>query len=288
MHSEPLPRPFGVLLAEQVRTVRLALRWEILLAAAALVVIGALIVMMGLRYQERLDLTPEILQPALIAALVLPFRVWKSDPVFEGAFLWTLPVRRQHAAMAKLIAGAAWLLAAMLALLATLAIAALATGGSFGIEETRAVASANGASAAQVRWTTPVWTWLVPFGAALMVYLFSSAAVLGLRYPLRWSAGLMVLGTLILFLASGIASDGAVEHIIGWFRDTVMIGRYGLDFALNAGEGALSYWVDDPGPGGHRVWTALPVAGQWAMALIVWLGIASLALAAAIRRHWER
>src|SRR5690606_39002395 len=106
---------------EQVRVVALALRREAMLAAAALGGVCLLTAMMGLRYNEQLDLTPDILEPTLLVAMVLPFAVWKGDPVFGGAFLWTLPVRRQTAALAKVLAGALWLMAAMLVTLVSLA-----------------------------------------------------------------------------------------------------------------------------------------------------------------------
>lgn len=290
MHSpDSLRLAFGALLAEQVRAVALALGREAVLAASALAAVSAFTVLMGLKYSERLDLVPEMLQPVLLIALLLPFAVWKGDPVFGSAFLWTMPVRRQTAALAKVLAGAFWLLAAMLVTLVSLMLAALATGGHVGIAEIRLVETSGGlGTAAHVPWVTPFWAWLVPFVGALLLYLASSAAVLGLRRPIRWLAGSAIALTLLLFLAMGVGPDGAVERVVEQVSEPLMHGRFGLDFALTGGSMSLAHEIRKPGPGSWVLWSELPEMERWAMAVLLWLGLLLLALALAIRRHWER
>lgn len=288
MTSPDLPRlSFGALFAEQVRVVALALRREAVLAGAALAVICGLTVMMGLKYNEQLDFVPDITQPTLLVALLLPFAVWKGDPIFGGAFLWTMPVRRQTAAIAKVLAGGLWLMVAILVTTVLLGLSAATTGGAIGISQTRLVGSSVG-GAAQVAWTTPAWTWLVPFVSALLLYLASSAALLGLRHPIRWLAGVVVATFILMFVAAGVGQDGAFEQVMEAVSETLIHGRFGLDFALTAGTVTQVHEFDKPGPGSYILWSTLPEFGRWAMAALVWFGTVSLVLALAIRRHWER
>jgi hypothetical protein len=223
-------------------------------------------------------------------ALLLPWAVWRGDPAFGRAYLWTLPVRRQQAAIARIAAGAMWLVLILVAALVALLATAAATGGAVGLDEVRLVGpSGTGpAAAARVAWATPVWMWLVPFGAALTLYLASSAALSGLRHPLRWLGGAAVAMALIVVLALNMGPHNRLYDGIGPFAETLIGGAWGLDFAVTGGVDSLSEEVDVPGPGSVDLWRALPTAGAWAGALAVWLGAALLALALALRRHWER
>jgi hypothetical protein len=287
---ERLRRPFGALLAGEVRITGLAIGREAALAAAALGCICLLTVTTALRYHEPLDAVPELLLATLPIALLLPWAVWRGDPAFGRAFLWTLPVRRQQAAAAKIVAGGLWLILIVAAALAALIATALATGGRIGFEEIRLVGPvlAGPEAAARVHWTTPAWMWLVPFGGALFVYLAGSAALVGLRHPVRWLGGVAVGAILLAVLAINLGPHNPLQHSLDRLLEALVGGRFGLDFALTGGVTSLSQEIDTPGPGSVDLWRALPEAGRWAMALIVWLGAALLALALALRRHWER
>jgi hypothetical protein len=289
----PLPdrlsRPFPSLLASELRIVGLALGREGLLAAGALAAAAFLTAATAIRYGERLDVVPEMLLVALPVSLFVPRFVWKGDPPFGRAVLWNLPVRRHHAALARIVAGALWLMLALLIAFLLLIATALATGGGIGIAELRAVgpfATGLGA-AASVPWTTPAWMWLVPFGAALLFYVASSAVIVGFRHPVRWlaaaSVAMVLLGVLAIFLGRHNPLQQGLDHML----ETLIGGRYGLDFALTGGVTSLSREIDVPGPGSVNLWSALPQAGRWASALALWLGGALIALALALRRHWE-
>jgi hypothetical protein len=287
---EPVRRSFGALLGGQLRATGLAIHREAALAAAVLALAWLLIVTTSLRYHERLDAIPEILLATLPVALLLPWAVWRGDPAFGRAYLWTLPVRRQRAAAAKIAAGALWLVLILLVAMAALIGMAAATGGSVGLEEVRLVGPFDSgvAGAARVRWTTPAWMWLVPIGSALTLYLASSAVLVGLRHPLRWIGGVAVALVLIVVLAVNMGPDNPLSQGLGRFAETLVGGRWGLDFAVTGGAAALVEEVDVPGPGSVNLWRGLPTAGAWAGALAAWLGAALLALALALRRHWER
>jgi hypothetical protein len=288
MLSPETHRPaFGALLTGQLRAVALALVREATLAGIALALICILSLLMALRYNERLDLDPGLLQPTLIVAMLLPFAVWKGDPAFGHAYLWTLPVRRQEAAIAKTLAGAVWLMAAMLVTFLSLSAVVLASGGSVGVSAVRLVDMGGGlATATRMNWSTPVWMWLTPFGSALVLYLLVSAALLGLRYPFRWLAGIGAGVPLVLILMASIAPEGVIDRAVETFRETLWGGAFGIDFVMNGGETSLGDFVsrDDR----RILWRSLPDPGRWAMATFVWLSAAALAVALALRRHWER
>jgi len=281
---------FAALLGSQLRTTGLAIHREAALAAAALALACLLAVTTSLRYHDRIHAIPEILLASLPVALLLPWAVWRGDPAFGRAYLWTLPVRRQRAAAAKIAAGALWLVLILLVALAALFAIAVATGGSIGPEESRLVGpfAAGPAAAVRVSWRAPAWMWLVPFGSALTVYLASSAALVGLRHPLRWLGGAAVAAVLIAVLTVNMGPDNPLNEGLRRFAEALVGGRWGLDFALTGGMAALSEEFDVPGPGSVNLWRALPSAGPWLAALAVWLGGALLALALALRRHWER
>jgi energy-converting hydrogenase Eha subunit E len=228
-----LHRPFGALLAVEFRTVGMAIAREGLLALAAFLAVCVLTAVTAIRSDDRLEVGPELLLPVLPLSLILPWLVWKGDPVFGRALLWTLPVRRQRAAAAKVAAGALWLMLGVLLTFAGLALTTLASGGKFGCEEVRFLAPPSGGpvGAERVQWTTPVWAWLMPFGGALLAYTAGSAVLLGLRHPLRWLAGaastLVLLGVLAVNLGPTARSPAPSTACSRWSSmvPTVWISR---------------------------------------------------------------
>lgn len=284
---EPRALPFRSILVEQIRVTGFALLREGVLAAAALALISTIALFAAWRYDEQLYLEPELLLPPLFAAALLPFAVWKGDRPFDRAILWTLPVHRQRAAIAKVLAGAAWLTLAMLVTFAALALVSLASGGGVGEHEVRMVEAVGGALTRH-DWRTPGWMWLVPFVAALIVYLIGSAAVLGFRYPVRWIAGLGVGAGLLLSAANNLGPPGGFERAVAQLWDWCLNGPIGIDYLLSGGEGSLSYWRPGTGKRYVQIWAALPAIGGWALAAGAWFAAALALFGLAIRRHWER
>ena len=217
---EPPPIPFGRVLAEQIRATGFALAREAMFGGAALALICVLSISMAWRENDQLHFQPELLTPALFFAALLPFAVWKGDKAFGRAFLWTLPVRRQQAAIAKVLAGAAWLMAAMLVTFAALSLVALVSGGGLGAQRMRLLDGGTGdvAQAVQVVWTMPTWMWLMPFVNVLTLYLASSAAILGLRHPIRMVAGAALALALFCTVIINFAPDSAIVNGLGALR----------------------------------------------------------------------
>jgi hypothetical protein len=159
----PAPRWRDVVLP-QVAVVGLGLRREALVLAAVLAVgtllIGADVICGGPGFDSG------EMFPTTLIAFLFPFLVWRSDQRFGPSFLWTLPVDRRRLALAKVLAGWVWLMAA----LTVFSVWLLALGFLAGAPPARTVMR-------------------VPFTATLALYLFGSALVLGLRHPVRWLLG---------------------------------------------------------------------------------------------------
>jgi hypothetical protein len=130
--------------------------------------------------------------------------------------------------------------------------------------------------------------WAVPFGAALTVYAASSALLLGLRHPVRAVGAVALAVALFVILALNLGHDSALNHGLGRFLGVLIGGQWGLDFLMTGGLTSLSRHIEVPGADSRELWVALPTAGRWAAALLVWFGAALIALALALRRHWER
>ena len=81
-----LRRPFGTLLASELRVVGLALSREAALAAAGLALLCFLVAATAIRYGERLDAMPELLLAVMPVAAILPWLVWKGDPPSAAPF----------------------------------------------------------------------------------------------------------------------------------------------------------------------------------------------------------
>lgn len=172
----PGPRWRDVVL-EQIRIVGLslgpaALILAVVLASGTVMIVGEIIGgSPGFDSDETFPTAP--------IAFLYPFAVWRNEKRFGPAFLWTFPVDRRRLALAKVFAGLVWLMAAV----AFFAIWLFALGR---LDDASSVLTVG----------------RVPFVATFAMYLFGSALVLGLRYPLRW-----LLGGAGVFVLMGTVSD---------------------------------------------------------------------------------
>jgi hypothetical protein len=292
------PRARAVV-GEQVRAVGLALRAPALAAAALLAVATAIAAADLRRGGGDGGFHPELSTLPSAAGLLLPAFVWRGEPRFGPSFFWTLPVDRRRHALAKVLAGWAWLMAAVALFSLWLLAFALASGG--GVLADEAVRLLPGAPPAGLpipqpvdaaalqtaRWSREPLLWLVPFTSATAAYAIASAAALGLRHPLRWLAGAAL--ALLLSLAVIRAADArrAGELLQGAVR-TVCVGRYGLDALLTARAETLSTDVTLTTGEVLRVWRGRPEVGTWLAATLLWTGGGLGALWVAASRHRER
>jgi hypothetical protein len=234
--------PFGAILAEQLRVAAPSLVRE---TAFVPVLLAALAAFMIVQFAVGGDTFSVALEPAhLLAALplavLLPHSIWKADPPFGRAFLWTLPVSRQRSILARVTAGGLCLVLALLLLFAV----AGALGGGFGGAEP--------------------WQWAAPFTASLVVYVFASAAIVGIKHRMRWAAGLFGFWC-VLALLVGTLPQPTVARVTGGVL-AFWSGRFGPDHVLTGGPSGAAHWIE---------------------ATLIWGAAAFLALALAIRRHRE-
>ncbi len=188
----PIPRWRDVVL-EQVRIVGLSLRTVALVFAIVLgagtLMIGSEIIGGGPGFDSRETF------PTALVSFLYPFAVWRGERLFGPAFLWTLPVDRRRLALAKVLAGWVWLMAALAVFVSWLLTLTF-------------LSRATPAAPILAR---------IPFTATLAAYLFGSALVLGLRHPLRWLLGavgvLFLMGTLSDVLSQ--PNDGEWQHVPG-------------------------------------------------------------------------
>lgn len=229
----PTPRWRDVV-HEQVRVTGLSLRSVALIFAIVLGIGTVLVVGDILGGGPGFD-SRETFPTALISFL-FPFAVWRGEPRFGPAFLWTLPVDRRRLALAKVLAGGVWLMAALAIFVAWLL------------------------TLARLSPTTPAAALLVriPFTATVATYLLGSALVLGLRHPLRWLFGaagvLFLMGKLSDVLSQ--PNDQEWQHVpgAGTFFSTVQHAasvwqtlpepaRWTITTFLWLGAGAAALWL---------------------------------------------
>ncbi|MYF61783.1 MAG: hypothetical protein F4179_08940 [Gammaproteobacteria bacterium] len=262
---------------EQLRVVGLAIRREGALAALVLV-LGSLALiefsrMPVLQAMVDWEVGQLVFDPgeppwgffAVLAALLLPFVVWKGERRFGDTPLWSMPVDHRRHTLFKVAAGWVWLLAILSAALVWVTLTVLASGGTLGVDEVRLlVLDPAGAAAGtpgameSVNWTTPWWEWALPFTSATAAYLVASTLMLATRRPLFWAAGLWVAGGVVL----GIAD----------FRDIDWIQRASDFVAWYIGGDSFTRGMQLPS-GGREVWTLLPTARMWTASSALWIGL---------------
>ena len=254
----PTPR-WRDAVAEQVRIVGLNLRREAL-AAAVVLVVATLPVLIDLG-RGRPGFGSDESLPTTVFSFLLPFAVWRGERRFGPDFLWTLPVDRQQIALARVIAGWVWLMAAV---------------GAFVIWLLALALFANASSAETLM--------RVPFIATTAMYMFGSALVLGFRHPLRWLLGTVGVVFLLLMLADAMGRTESGEwQIVAWSSvlRSAVYGPYGLRTLLSSS--GFFFTVRDS----RAAWQTIPDLAQWATATFLWLGAGLIALCAAISRHGE-
>lgn len=268
-------------LTEQIRILGLGLRREGMIIGGLVLLVTGMALFDAFERDSRLDFPTDASFVLPLLALVAPFAIWKGERLFGNAHLWSLPVERSTHALIKVLAGAFWVYAALLAIFVWLVALAAMTGGAvFGPQERLLI---DGPAMAEdlrtIQWTTPPWQWASLLTGTLIAYLLGSALVLGVRYPLRWIAGVLF----ALMLASAV-SERAAENI----TQVLLIGPFGLDNVLSGGTERLDVAVRLPNGDIAVAWQGLPTVGPWAAATALWFVIASAALWLAAWRHRER
>jgi hypothetical protein len=292
-HAPPALR---AVLAAQLRVVGYALRAPALVAAAAAGVTTLVIAGSHLRAGERIDFEPQLSMLPGVAGILLAPWVWRGRERTGDGFLWMLPVDRRTHALARVFAGWAWLMAAVALFVAWLLALALATGGTvLGAQaalvlpspEPPAPGTLDPSALRALRWTPSPLLWLAPFTGATGAYLVASALTLGVRRPLRWLGGVL----LVAFLVSefGLAAGRRPLALLpAHLLRTALEGPYGVDALLTGRTESLRTMVTLAGGRPTLVWRELPDLGAWARATLLWTCAGLLLVWLAASRHRER
>lgn len=285
----------GAVVREQLRTVGGALRTPALVVGAIAAIGTALIVLDVVRRGVVLDFHPEHQVLPSVVGFLFPVAVWMGVRPFGDDLLWTLPVERRGHALARVLAGWTWLMAAVAVFVLWQLALAMLSGGNILGEETVLLVAASELGATQIEpsalrrvsWSAQPAFWLVPFTGATGMYLLASALALGTRRPLWWIVGTPLLMLLLALLND--VTDGAWHYLHPErLIELVVGGPYGMDAFLTARAGLLE--IDLTLTTGESVaaWRGVPELGEWTAATLLWLGAGLLLLWAAASRHRER
>lgn len=289
-----VPRMRDVLVA-QLHATRFALRVPIVITVVS-AVLGT--VVLGLQVasghlEKNLLAQPSSL-PGIVGAL-LPVAIWAREERFGPGYMWTLPVDRSRHALLRVLAGWLWLIAGLI--LYSLCILALAfiAGESVPPVETMHLLTAPYSRSVPVdpatlriaRWAPGPIVWLIPFASATAMYLLASAAMLGIRHPLRWLIAVAV-GLPVVRIAGDF-----LRHLLGteWLANapaSVVDGRYGLEALLTLRTWSLDRRVMLTTGETLHAWSGVPDLGAWGIAALLWTAAGAIALWAAASRHRER
>jgi hypothetical protein len=194
-----------------------------------------------------------------IVALVMPFFVWRSEEPRRRFYHWAMPVRRSTHTLIKAAAGWVWLMAVAVLYLA--AVFMLQAG----------LQHINGDTAPRWAHSAAPWEWLVPFGAATVMYLLVSAALIGSNMAVAWIVGVCAVYVIPLVFALNYHYD-RLYHAL----DSIATGWYGFDAAAF---GTLTPHMGFPyGP-------QPPSLSRWLVASALWMGIGLVLVVAVSLRH---
>ena len=291
LHSSPRPRDVVV---EQARVVGLGLRPEALIGAVVLALATIGLAAEILRDGDIIDFRPERWVLPGVLGLLLPIAVWRGEERFGAAFLWTLPVERSRHALTKVLAGWAWLMAAVALFVLWLLALALVSGGNILGEETLRLLPDSGQPPPGVRlepgavravpWAPQPLLWLAPFSGATAMYLLGSALALGTRHLLRWMAA-VVLGVVLIGLAGDVTDAEWLIFAPSRLLSSLLYGEYGLAAVLTPGTDLIRMKAALTTGETVTLSSGVPDVGAWAAATLLWLVAGVVGVAAAAFRH---
>jgi hypothetical protein len=268
----PVPR-WQAAAREQFRAVGVAIRPEATLLAVLIAVLSVVGLMAIFRARQNpahnpsLDLSPEILIPAIFLAFLAPLSIWKSEEPSRRSYHWSMPVDRSVHTLTKNTSGWVWFMIAMMAFMLWGLLMALITGGDLGLQREQAISA---------------WRWIHPFVAATIGYLLVSTVVLSSDHPWRWFAAI-VLG---FVLVTNILRAAGMPDL-AMALQSVWEGNWGLEVALTGSTEVPTEVTRRDGTTMIRL-IDRPDFHAWIRAALLWLGIGTAGVVAAAYRHQER
>lgn len=202
----PLP-DFATVLREQLGTVGLSLRREMMALGALLGFVTLTIVSMWLRSRGgSVDFEPEALLPVALVGFFAPLAVWKSEGPGRRGYHHAMPVDHSSHALAKVFSGWAWYLAAAGTYAAWLLAMASMTGGRPFYRDLN----------------DPWWTYLAPLVGGTVLYAAVSALSLATRQPWRWLAGGAVAWVMIRVMGEAMPAMEPLGDLVEALWDSVL------------------------------------------------------------------
>lgn len=282
--ARALPAP-GAVLREQFAVARLLLHELLVLVAAAMAGSTVLLSYSHVTRGTGADFVlPDMALAPVLAGLLAPLALWRSEGPARRAYFWAVPVDRLRHTLARLFAGWAWLMGATALYLAWGLALALATGSdvSVGVLRTRVLQPEllGGPRLVDLAMASHAWLWLVPFTSTTLAYLAISIPVLATDHPWRWFGGLaFAIVVAIVFL-------DAVGMGVPMILHDSAFGRFGIEAVLMG----VSNQPVDPAlvPPTAEGRLDLPDVEAWLLATAGWTLAAVAGVWLAARRLAER
>lgn len=257
------PLGFGGAVAEQLRVL-----WQSRRPLLMIIALLAVLTLSGEPWSDNpmarlFSLWPLYLGPA---PLLWAFAVWHNEGPTNRLYFWTQPVGRGAHALARVVAGAVWLIVMQAILILAGALFASVDGdlAQFGMV---------GAAA-----------WLSFFTAPLLVYTILSVLTLPSDYPIRWFLGLLFGVPFILSLMDEwLELEGAVRFLLKPLAAEWGIGATLLGPMMVAVDRLDDLLADMPYDG-----TAPFDISTWWIAMPLWLIFSAALVVFLAGRHPDR
>jgi len=201
-----------------------------------------------------------------------PLLVWRGEGWGKREYHWSLPVNRSMHDLLRFASGGAWL---------TAAVAACATLGLLFVHLHGGVPMYL-RDGSHTHFRPGAIFWGSFFVGPLIVYTITSAALIGLRRPLEWSAA-AVAGFIFWTLAWQATRQIPLSYLL---QSIMSDARFSLDKALAGG--ASGEWMNFLSNSGWLINSQPPASERvtnWIVAVALWLGLVLLGVLLAVRRR---
>lgn len=248
---------YGRVLVEQLRWVaqRAWIWWIVLVVAMAA---GFVLILWGASGSEQgrrvlpMALSGTLFPLMLLIAVSWGLTVWRDDPPKDRQYFWLQPVSRMWHTLARGLAGGAWLMLAVLVIMAVALVTTLLQ------------------QAPMLGWSV----WILWLGAVLLAYLLTNIFAILTDRPALW----IIAGFVIVVLLNALAT----MRQWGWLEsatDVIVGGGRSLSMAFGAPSIAVAQRLaaENPGAGADSPALTLDPVGT----LLLWLAIAAVAFVGA-------
>lgn len=284
------PAPISIAV-EQIRLVGLALR-PVLITWTALLLLFVIVVLTDPSARP-VDFLPNRFGRLLFLLVLLAPAVWRHDEPTRRGYLLTMPVNRLRLLLMRSGAGWLWTMALVAGTLGVLLTLSLMTGGEVAIWQPglsfppagwtrfQQITSALAELDLPGRQPLPTWQLAVSFVAATVAFSIGNAVAIARNNATLWIIG-GYLGCNALTLLTERSAPGLHEWLM-----KIVDGRYGLDTLFSGNTRELVHTLQlSFGPVPVQGLTPDPAA--WLGSVLLWLSVAAIATAAALRNQRAR